>query len=335
MSNMKTLSNKVQTKRMFILKISAAVIASLVVIPVKAQVLFSWIAPNSLQLNPDTSSPNSTQLGEKMEKLNRLKLLVAGSWLLLSISTINAEAALLSRAGGTMVYDTDLDITWVADANLFATQVAQAGGQDSDYVRLKNEIITANGGVIYDSPNYRDSPDRYSGIYTLNQGDFHFRPGLMNWFAAQAWANSLVYGGYSDWRLPTTIPEKPGYNQSDSEMGHLFYSELGGIAGKTIADSHNANYDLFSNLGKTGINAYWSGTEGVPPANDPTHFLAQFASNFYFNDGNQDRFGGKEQYYLAWAVRNGDVAAVPVPGAVWLFLSGLMGLMYLKRQCRV
>ena len=29
--------------------------------------------------------------------------------------------------------------------------------------------------------------------------------GLMNWTAASAWAANLVYGGYSDWRLPTTL----------------------------------------------------------------------------------------------------------------------------------
>ncbi len=33
-----------------------------------------------------------------------------------------ANAALVSRAGGTMVYDTDLNITWLADANLAASQ---------------------------------------------------------------------------------------------------------------------------------------------------------------------------------------------------------------------
>ena len=40
-------------------------------------------------------------------------------------------------------------------------------------------------------------------------------------------------------------------------MGHLFYNELGGVAGTSIVTLHNANYSLFSNV-LPGY--YWSGT---------------------------------------------------------------------------
>jgi len=39
-------------------------------------------------------------------------------------------------------------------------------------------------------------------------------------------------------------------------------------------------------------------------------------------------------FYYALAVRPGDVSAVPVPAAVWLFGSGLMGLLGLARRKR-
>ena len=69
--------------------------------------------------------------------------------LLLSLNTVTTQAALLSRAGGSMVYDTGLDITWVADANLFKTQA----GNDANLV---NTIINNVGSVA----------DSYSGTHT-------------------------------------------------------------------------------------------------------------------------------------------------------------------------
>ena len=37
-------------------------------------------------------------------------------------------------------------------------------------------------------------------------------------------------------------------------------------------------------------------------------------------------------YFSAWAVQSGDVSAVPVPAAVWLFGSGLIGLVGFARR---
>ena len=98
--------------------------------------------------------------------------------------------------------------------------------------------------------------------------------GLMTWSQANTWAAGLTVGGFSGWRLPTTLqPDAScgiqyyglsyGYNCTGSEMGHLFYTELGGVAGQSIATSHNANYNLFYNVQS---NNYWSGksTRRVP-----------------------------------------------------------------------
>ena len=74
--------------------------------------------------------------------------------------------------------------------------------------------------------------------------DFNIH-GLMTWASANTWADNLVLGGYSDWRLPTTMqPDATCSDQNNfvvpaisysnnctgSEMGHLFYTELGGVA---------------------------------------------------------------------------------------------------------
>ena len=213
-----------------------------------------------------------------------------------------AQASLVARDGG-MVYDTVNDITWAADANLFATQAASNPN-------LVNEIITGNGGVINDTPNYYDD-----GTYILSPADFNTGDGTMSWWGAQAWANNLTLGGYTDWALPTTVPALPDYNQTGSQMGDLFYTQLAGVAESSLAATHNADYDLFSNM-----QSYpnWSGSEDANP---------DLAWGFDTTSGQQLIFFKDYQFY-AMAVRPGDVAAssVPVPAAAWLFGSGLIGL---------
>ncbi|MFO1404332.1 MAG: hypothetical protein U1E96_07105 [Azonexus sp.] len=146
-----------------------------------------------------------------------------------------AQAALLDRGGG-LIYDSDLNITWLKDANYAATQFAASSGA---------------------------------------QGD---ADGLMNWSAANAWAAGLTYGGYSDWRLPTTLQpdascgssfdagapygvQSYGYNCTGSELGHLFYTELGGTAGSSILASGDPDLALFQNIQSY---VYWSGTAYAP-----------------------------------------------------------------------
>ena len=55
------------------------------------------------------------------------------------------------------------------------------------------------------------------------------------------------------------------------------------------------------------------------------------AWRFDTSSGGQNVMNKRNQLY-AWAVRPGDVAAVPVPGAFWLFGSAMVGLMGLKRR---
>ena len=190
------------------------------------------------------------------------------------LTTTGAHAALQSRLGGLAVYDTDLNITWLANANANAQ---------------------------------------------------------MTWSQANAWAAGLTVGGFSGWRLPTTVqPDTTcggqngsgsyGYNCTGSEMGHLFYNELGGVAGKSITTTHNANYNLFHNVVS---NYYWSGTEFAPNSIG--------AWNFDMFNGYQI-LGNKNDGTFALAVRPGDVPAVPVPAAAWLMGSGLLGLIGVARR---
>ena len=155
--------------------------------------------------------------------------------------------------------------------------------------------------------------------------------GRMNWATANAWAAGLDIDGVTGWRLPTTLqPDSScgtqvggvssGYNCTGSEMGNLFYNVLGGTAGQSITTSHNSNYNLFSNVQSY---AYWSST--VFANNTQNAWRFGFAVGAQYDSA-------KSIDFHAWAVHSGKVGVVPVPAAVWLFGSGLLGLVGIARR---
>lgn len=207
----------------------------------------------------------------------------------LGLAAQPAEAVLYDRGGG-FIYDNDLNITWLQDANY-----AMTSGYDSD--------------------------------------------GLMTWSEAVTWADNLVYGGYSDWRLPTVVPQNYnagsdgttgiGYNiTTGSEMGHLFNTELGNLARRdTSGNSPQPGWGLVNTAPFENLQPYyyWSGTE-YAPGNDYGWF-------FVFHDGYQDAIYKNFELY-ALAVRPGDVAtrSVPEPGTMMLMGSGLVGLIAARKR---
>jgi len=218
-----------------------------------------------------------------------MKILNAISVTTALILSTSANAALVERLGGRAYYDDVAKLTWLADANYSVTQYANSGGTEGD------------------------------------------ADGLMTWADANNWAANLDVAGVTGWRLPDTVQPDAGcsiqiadisygYSCSGSEMGNLFYNVFGGSVGSSITTTHNANYDLFSNIQS---NSYWSSTDYAP------YYV--YAWFFDMNNGNQNF---TYNYYgsSGWAVKSGDVSAVPVPAAVWLFGSGLIGLISLAKR---
>ena len=105
-------------------------------------------------------------------------------------------------------------------------------------------------------------------------------------------------------------------------MGHLFYAEFGGYPGDP------AEHAKFTNVHTSGwdIN-YWSGTTASYGLGGPA------AWTFSFPLGNQG-FDNQTISMRAWAVRDGDVAAVPAPTAVWLLGSALGFFGWMQRRQR-
>jgi hypothetical protein len=135
--------------------------------------------------------------------------------------------------------------------------------------------------------------------------------GQQNWVAQKAWAESLPYFG-GGWRLPTTTqpdascgvqipdatfgPQGWGYGCIGSEMGYMYYTELGNSAGGPLT-----NTGPFQNMQSSD---YWSGTEYAPSPSS--------AWKFYPLDGFQVYVGKGDALY-AVAVRPGDVVPPPPP----------------------
>ena len=119
-----------------------------------------------------------------------------------------------------------------AGARLLAAGAAQAALQDRD--------LDGNGQVdaFYDT-DLNITWLRYVGI-----------SGGMNWETAVAWAEGFTFAGYSDWRLPSS-DQCISYNCTGSEMGHLWYVELGNTAGSFT------NAGGFLNF----FGMHWSGAE--------------------------------------------------------------------------
>jgi len=176
--------------------------------------------------------------------------------------------------------------------------------------------------------------------------------GVMNWADANAWAASLNINGVTGWRLPDTVDgvfdwsyggTNAGYNvdTSMSEMASLFYDTLGNLAqfdttGTQQAGSGVSNTGPFSNLqtGNDENHYYWSATEYA--ALSTRAWMFDFGPSttqsiaLKTNTSDPGVFG-----YYAWAVRPGDISAVPVPAAAWLFGSGLIGLIGVAKRKKV
>lgn len=178
-------------------------------------------------------------------------------------------------------------------------------------------IATANanlearpGGMVYDDVlNITWLAD---ANYAQTSG--YDSDGRMNFSEANTWAAGLSYGGYDDWRLPTALNQDgsgpcSGLNCTSSEMGHMFYN---------IRESWiytGTNLTLFTHLQFGG---YWFGT--VDALNPSRAFVFGTPDNFL------QYISSQENEFYAWAVRDGDVAAISEPETYAMLLAGLLAM---------
>jgi hypothetical protein len=187
-------------------------------------------------------------------------------------------------------------------------------------------LVDRGTGMIYDTN---------LGITWLQDASYaktsgYDADGRMTWQQANTWANNLVYGGYSDWRLPKTLPingsnyiyasesqttyyigsADRGYNISapgsayagskGSEMAYLYYNSLGSTGQYDLSGNFRPTYQFntgpFLNL---HADYYWSQTAVTFPWNPDAAWGFQFAGGGQGDPSNSATI-------WSWAVRDGD-----------------------------
>ena len=216
--------------------------------------------------------------------------------------------------------------TFTAALTLFLLMAVLTGPADATLLDIGTAIYGGNNyNLLYDA----NSP--FGSIVWLNYSN---APGT--WSNQMNWASNLsgaltcnLIPGYSmnwsgDWRLPITDSVSPananglfGWNITSSEMGYLFYTDLGNTT------SGLTSKGLFTNL-ESGW--YWSGTECI---------TGRYAWFFGPPDGEQN-YDDEPCNFLALAVHPGqlETASVPEPSTFFLLGAGLAGVGFLRRKIR-
>ncbi len=207
-------------------------------------------------------------------------------------------------------YDTVLNITWLANANL-----AQTSGFDSDGLMLWAAANTWAAGLdINGITGWR--------LPTTNPID--------GTTADDASQSNI---GTEDLGHNVSAPGTLFAGSTASEMAHLFYNTLGN---KSVCDPATSTVSMCTSQSGSGLtntalfsnvqaNRYWSSTQFVPTAGN--------AWSFNTNSGIQNSTDQTSGLY-AWAVHSGDVTAVPEPAAAWLLGATVVGVIAGARKRR-
>lgn len=223
-----------------------------------------------------------------------------------------ANAALFDRGGG-LIYDDVLNVTWLQNANYGAGSTFDDGISSTDgLMTFGNTLAWVTNLSYFDSVRNVTYTDwRLPSVYPV-----HF---------VQDWRNyNFTYStdGSTDHGYNISAPGSTYPGTTASELAFMYYQNLENkgyfdtqgihlVGFGLVDDPSNPNDEsLFINLQP---DIYWAYNGYVIPE------LGAWEFSMY--DGMQPNYAGGARY--AWAVRDGDVAAVPEPEIYAMMLAGL------------
>ena len=226
---------------------------------------------------------------------------------------------------------------------------------------LAQAQLTVIGTATYQGTAYNliwDDDNNGNSVVWLDYSN-----GLLAWQAQKDWAAGLdaqltydidpqytVTWNDAEWRLPNTVDgaweyscdgtltsstATGGYYFTNSEMGHLYYTELGNPGYEHMSGGSCQADPAWSSLQNTGpfnnliASWYWSGTEYAPVLDDAWYFL--------FANGNQYGVGGIGSSGYGLALRSGQVVSGSIPtlsewGQILLVVMLGVSALWMKRR---
>lgn len=214
---------------------------------------------------------------------------------------------------------------------------------------LEAQYLNRGNGMIYDPTRNLTWIADMNLAFTTNYTAPGVRPDKsMSWGAAVQFADNLVYGGFSDWRLPTLNLNDPtcsdqitigaitvtqGAGCSGGELSGLFTTDLGNQPWSSVLNQVGDTPDQIANFALfTGVKEghYWASTTTPCPGYTCVWQYSTFWGTVWADSKEYSAISGGRVVL----VRDGDVAAVPEPSTSALIAAGLAGLLAVGRRRR-